>query len=268
MNIGDFLQAALLGILEGLTEFIPVSSTAHLLLAGHFLGFSSTGKAFEVMIQLGSILALVSVYATKLMSLAKALPSDPDARRFAVGVVLAFLPAAVVGVLAHDFIKTVLFETPIAISIVLIVGGVVLLIVDRLPLVARYRDATRFPLRTYLAIGVCQTLALVPGVSRSGATIVGALFLGADKRAAAEFSFYLAMPTMLGAFVYDFYKNRDVLSGDDLALIAVGFVAAFVSGVLVVRHLLDFVARRGYALFGWWRIVVGSVSLLALLAYG
>jgi undecaprenyl-diphosphatase len=260
--------AALLGVIEGLTEFIPVSSTGHILLAGHFLGFRSTGKTFEVLIQLGAILAILSVYATRLLALAAAAPADPKARRFILAVLIAFLPAVIVGVLAHDFIKTVLFETPALIAVMLILGGLVLLWVDRRPVRPRYYDVMEFSLPLALKIGVFQCLAMIPGVSRSGATIVGALLMGADKRAAAEFSFFLSMPTMAGAFAYDLLKNRDLLSVDDFTLIAVGFLCAFVSAVFVVRRLLDFVSRRGYAPFAWWRIAVGAMALIALWIQG
>jgi undecaprenyl-diphosphatase len=256
--------AAVLGVLEGLTEFIPVSSTGHILLAGHFLGFESTGKVFEVVIQLGAVLAVLSVYAAKLIGVARRIPTDPDARRFVATVLVAFLPAVVIGVMAHDFIKSVLFETPALIAVMLIVGGVVLLLVDRMAPAPVHDDAMRFPPGLGLKIGLFQCLAMVPGVSRSGATIVGALLMGADKRSAAEFSFFLSIPTMAGAFAYDLYKNRDLLSVDDAAIIGVGFAAAFVSAVVVVRGLLGFVSRRGYAVFGWWRIGVGVVALLGL----
>lgn len=260
----DTIVAALLGFLEGLTEFIPVSSTGHVLLAGHFLGFESTGKAFEVVIQLGAVLAVLGVYAARLIGVFAAAPHDPAARRFIASVLIAFLPAVVIGVIAHDFIKTVLFETPMLIAVMLILGGVILLLVDRAELKVTQDDAMRLPLSMALKIGVIQCLAMIPGVSRSGATIVGAMLLGASKRAAAEFSFFLAMPTMAGAFAYDLYKNREVLSAADLNLIAVGFVVAFISAVLVVKGLLNFVSRHGYALFGWWRIIVGTVALIAL----
>ncbi|MEZ5882256.1 MAG: undecaprenyl-diphosphate phosphatase [Paracoccaceae bacterium] len=262
----DTIVAALLGFLEGLTEFIPVSSTGHVLLAGHFLGFESTGKAFEVVIQLGAVLAVLGVYAARLIGVFAAAPHDPAARRFIASVLIAFLPAVVIGVIAHDFIKTVLFETPMLIAVMLILGGVILLLVDRAELKVTQDDAMRLPLSMALKIGVIQCLAMIPGVSRSGATIVGAMLLGASKRAAAEFSFFLAMPTMAGAFAYDLYKNRDVLSAADLNLIAVGFVVAFISAVLVVKGLLNFVSRHGYALFGWWRIIVGTVALIALVS--
>lgn len=265
MDHNTYLVAAFLGVLEGLTEFIPVSSTGHILLAGHFLGFQSTGKSFEVLIQLGAILAILSVYSARLVALVRALPSDPEARRFVAAILIAFAPAVVVGVVLHDFIKTVLFETPLLIAIMLILGGFVLLWVDRRVESPAHEEAMSFTLPMAFKIGLFQCLAMIPGVSRSGATIVGGLLLGASKRAAAEFSFFLSMPTMAGAFAYDLYKNRDVLSWDDATIIAIGFVCAFLAAVFVVRHLLDFVSRRGYAIFGWWRILVGSAALIALM---
>ncbi len=256
--------AALLGVLEGLTEFIPVSSTGHILLAGHFLGFESTGKTFEVLIQLGAILAILSVYFGRLLGIARAVPSDPAARRFVAGVLIAFLPAAALGALGHEIIKTVLFETPALIAIMLILGGLILIWVDRRSEVPAYETATEFPLGLAFRIGLFQCLALVPGVSRSGATIVGALLMGASRRAAAEFSFFLSMPTMAGAFAYDLFQNRALLSFEDAAVIATGFVTAFVAALFVVRRLLDFVSRRGYAFFGYWRIIVGVAALIGL----
>lgn len=268
MTLGTLFEAVLLGLLEGLTEFIPVSSTGHLLLAGHFLGFENPGKTFEVLIQLGAILAVVVLYFQKLWAVALALPSDPNARRFAIGIVIAFLPAAILGVLLHGLIKSVLFETPALICTTLIVGGVILFFVDRMKLEPKYDDAMRFPPLVALKIGLFQTLALIPGMSRSGSTIVGALLLGCERRAAAEFSFFLAMPTMLGAFTYDLYKNRALLSFDDGLLILLGFVAAFCAAILVVRSLLDFVSRNGFAFFALWRIVVGALGLAGLYLAG
>src|SRR5215212_1326762 len=261
------IEALFLGFVEGLTEFLPVSSTGHLLLIGHFLGFKSTGQTFEVLIQLGAILAILSVYFGKLWAIARALPSDPDARRFVIGVLVAFIPAALIGAALHGFIKDVLFD-PWIVCIALIAGGLVLLMVDGLRIEARHHDATRFPLLMYAKIGFIQCLAMVPGVSRSGATIVGAMLLGADKRAAAEFSFFLAMPTMAGAFAYDLLKNYKTLSVDDVSLIVAGFLAAFVSALTVVRTLLAYVSRHGYTPFAWWRIVVGAAGLAGLLVYG
>lgn len=268
MEIGTIIDAVILGITEGLTEFIPVSSTGHILLLGHFLGFQSTARSFEVLIQLGAILAILAVYFARLWQLFITLPSSPRSRRFVAGIVLAFLPAAFAGVLAHDFIKTVLFETPIVICVALVVGGILLLVVDRMPLTVRYHDVMDYPLSLCLKIGLFQTLALIPGTSRSGATIAGALLMGTDKRSAAEFSFFLAMPTMVGAFTYDLIKNRDLLSLDDIGLIAIGFVMAFLSALVVVRGLLDFVSRHGFAPFAWWRIAVGLAGIVAIVAIG
>lgn len=258
------LVAALLGLLEGLTEFLPVSSTGHLLLASHFLGFDSAGKTFEVVIQLGAVLAILTVYSARLWQVFSTVHRDPASLRFVVSVALAFLPAAIVGVLAHDIIKTVLFESPRLIGVTLILGGVVLLVVDRIAPTPVHDDAGAIPFRKAFIIGVVQCLAMVPGVSRSGATIVGALLLGVNKRAAAEFSFFLSMPTMAAAVGYDLWKNRDVLDVTAWSEIAIGFVVAFITAVAVVRWLLGYLSSHGYALFGWWRIILGSVALVAL----
>ena len=264
MQDQSIVSALLLGLLEGLTEFIPVSSTGHILLAGHFLGFESTGKAFEVLIQLGAILAILSVYFGRLWKLLTDFPSDARTRRFVFGILVAFLPAAIIGALAHDFIKTVLFETPMLICVMLLIGGVILLWVDSWKLNPVHTDIMDYPLSLCLKIGLFQCLAMIPGTSRSGATIVGSLLMGADKRSAAEFSFFLAMPTMAGAFAYDLYKNWSLLSPDDVGNIVLGFAAAFVTGVIVVRYALDFISRRGLAFFGWWRLLVGGIGLGAL----
>jgi undecaprenyl-diphosphatase len=261
-------QVILLGFIEGLTEFIPVSSTGHLLLIGHFLGFRSPGKTFEVLIQLGAILAILSVYTAKLWRLLLDLPRSARARWFVLGVLVAFLPAAVIGAVAHGYIKRVLFETPLLICTMLIAGGFVLLIVDKMRLQPRFHDAMDFPIPFAFAVGLAQCAAMIPGVSRSGATIVGALLLGADRRSATEFSFFLAMPTMVGAFAKDLFENYSILSFDDAKSIALGFAVSFVAGVLVVRYLLDFVSRHGFAPFGWWRIIVGGMGLGALVVLG
>ncbi len=261
-------QVILLGLIEGLTEFLPVSSTGHLLLVEHFLGFHSPGRTFEVLIQLGAILAIVTVYAAKLLRLIGELPTSPRARRFVLAVLVAFLPAALIGAVAHRYIKGVLFEAPWLICTTLVVGGVILLFVDRLRLKPHHRDAMDYPIRLAFAIGLCQAMAMIPGVSRSGATIVGALLLGADKRSATEFSFYLAMPTMAGAFAFDLYKNYGELTFADATGIALGFATSFVAGVIVVRYLLDFVSKHGFALFAWWRILVGGMGLGALAVLG
>lgn len=265
----DILKAAFLEIVEGLTEYIPVSSTGHLLLLQHFFGFSDEdfGNTFAVLIQLGAILALLSIYFTKLWRIAIGMVSDPGARRFVLGVLIAFLPAAVVGALLHEFIKGVLFN-PWIVCFSLIFGGGVLLLVDALDLRPRFHDATGFTLPMYLIIGVCQCLSMIPGVSRSGATIVSAMLLGADRRSAAEFSFYLAMPTMAGAFAYDLYKNGAHLSGANIVVVAVGFIMSFIAGWIVVKRLLDYVSGHGFDLFAWWRVIVGTLGLVGLMVFG
>ncbi len=267
MDIVTLGKALFLGIVEGSTEFIPVSSTGHLILIGHFLGFHSTGKTFEVLIQLGAILAIMLVYFTRLLGVVLCLPTDAWARRFVASVLIAFLPAALLGALLHSRIKA-LFERPDLVCVALILGGLVLLVVDRLKLEVKEDNAFRFSPMLALKIGICQCAALFPGVSRSGATIVGALLMGTSKRSAAEFSFFLAMPTMAGAFAYDLYKNYRALDFSDVGIISVGFVAAFISGLFVVRFLLDYVSRHGFTLFAVWRIVVGTAGLAGLYLIG
>jgi undecaprenyl-diphosphatase len=265
----DIVKAAFLGIVEGLTEYIPVSSTGHLLLLQHFFGFSDDdfGKTFAVLIQLGAILALLSIYFTKLWSLAIGMFSDANARRFVIGVLIAFLPAGIVGAVFGSYIKEHLFN-PWIVCFSLIAGGAVLIYVDSLDLKPRYHDATSFSLPVYLLIGICQCAAMVPGVSRSGATIVSAMLLGADRRSAAEFSFYLAMPTMVGAFAYDLYKSGASLSSSNIVVIAVGFIMSFICGWIVVKKFLDYVSGHGFDLFAWWRVIVGTVGLVGLAVLG
>jgi undecaprenyl-diphosphatase len=261
----DIIKAIILGVVEGLTEFIPVSSTGHLLLMQRFFGFGDDdfGKSFAVLIQFGAILALLSIYSMRLWQLFIGMFNNPQARRFILGVLIAFLPAAVVGALAYKLIKEVLFD-PWIVCISLIVGGAILFWVDRLDLKPRYRDVTTFSLPTYLIIGIAQCASMIPGVSRSAATIVSAMLLGADRRAAAEFSFWLAMPTMAGAFAYDLYKDHGHLSQSNLVIIAVGFIVSFIAAWFVVKTFLGYVSRNGFTLFVWWRIVVGALGLIAL----
>jgi undecaprenyl-diphosphatase len=261
----DVIKAVFLGIVEGLTEFIPVSSTGHLLLVGHFLGFDDEdfGKSFDVLIQLGAILALLSIYFGRLWKLFLGMFNDPQAQRFIIGVLIAFLPAMVLGALAYGFIKSVLFNVWI-VCISLVIGGFILLWIDRLDLKPRYHDATTFSLPMYFGIGVVQCLSMIPGVSRSGASIVAAMLFGADKRAATEFSFWLAMPTMVGAFVFEAFKSRHEIAGGNALIIAIGFAVSFVCGWFVVKTLLGYVSRHGFALFAWWRIIVGGLGLIAL----
>ena len=261
----DIIKAIVLGIVEGLTEFIPVSSTGHLLLVQRFFGFADEefGKTFAILIQFGAILALLSIYFVRLWQLAIGFFTNTESRRFVFGVLLSFLPAAIVGALAHDFIKAVLFNDWL-ICFTLIAGGAVLLWIDWLNLKPRYTDVTTFTMPMYFMIGLMQCVSMIPGVSRSGATIVGAMLLGADRRSAAEFSFWLAMPTMAGAFVYDLYKSQGQMTSGNQVLIAVGFAVSFISAWIVVKTFLGYVQRHGFGLFAWWRVVVGSLGLIAL----
>ena len=263
----DVIKAVLLGIVEGLTEFLPVSSTGHLLLFEQIVRTDAASKpfwdTFAVLIQFGAILALLTIYFTRIWKIATGMFTNADDRRFVIGLLIAFLPAAVIGAAAHGIIKGVLFNVWIVCT-TLILGGFVLLWIDRVKLTPRYNDATVFTLPMYLGIGICQCLAMVPGVSRSGATIVAAMLLGADRRSAAEFSFYLAMPTMAGAFAYELYKSWGQLAGTSPLLIAIGFVVSFASAWIVVKTFLDYVSSHGFSLFGWWRIVVGAVGLVTL----
>ncbi|WP_431861531.1 undecaprenyl-diphosphate phosphatase [Azospirillum sp.] len=256
-----YVDAAVLGLVEGLTEFLPVSSTGHIILFDDLLGFDGPpGHVFEVVIQLGAILAICVVYFSRLWNVLIGLRSDPRAWRFVIAVLLAFLPSAVLGLVLHGFIKAVLFNTTV-VCVSLIIGGIIILVVERFVPTPRYHEVERFTAPLALKIGLFQCLALVPGVSRSGATILGALMLGVDRRTAAEFSFFLAIPTMFGATVYDLYKNWSHMSSDGATLIAVGFVVAFLSAIVVVRSFVNFIGRYGFAPFGWYRIAIGILIL-------
>lgn len=261
----DWIYAVILGVIEGLTEFIPVSSTGMMLLAKQGMGLTDPfWNTFAVMIQLGAILAVVALYFRKLLTAVIDLPRDPNARHFALTVILAFIPSVVLGLLLHDFIKQVLFDSPVVQCVSLILGGIVLLVIDRLAPEPSQDDPTKLTLRTALTIGLFQVLAMMPGVSRSGATIVGAMLMRVEKRAAAEFTFFLAIPTMAGAFVLDAWESRDQLTDANLGLLAIGFVTAFVVAMFVIKVMLAVVTRRGFAPFGWLRIVIGGAGLALL----
>jgi len=267
MDLLLLLKALVLGIVEGLTEFLPVSSTAHLVLLGKALGFNDPSGSFKVMIQLGAILAIVVVYFKKILDTVLGLPTKPEARRFALAIGLAFLPAAAAGVLLGDLVEKVFLDGQASataariIAFTLIVGGYVMLAVERFRPKPIDMTLEAIPIWKSVAIGACQAIALIPGVSRSGATIVGAMLLGVERRAAAEFSFFLAMPTMLGAFVYSVARHADKLDFTQVQAIGVGFVAAFVAGLFVVRVFLGVVSRYGFAPFAFYRIGLGVLIL-------
>jgi undecaprenyl-diphosphatase len=266
MDLTLLWKIVVIGIVEGLTEFLPVSSTGHIILAEELLHFQGPpGKVFEIVIQLGAILAVCVLYRAKIFTAVMGvLRRDPVQLRFAGAVMVAFLPAAVVGVVAHKYIKALLFS-PMVVAISLIVGGVVILLIERYALRPRIKDVDEIDLKTALIIGVCQCLAMIPGVSRSGATIMAARVMRVDRATAAEFSFFLAMPTMLGAAVYDLSKNWSTLDWHGGAMIAVGFITAFIAAALVVGAFVRFISRHGFAVFAWYRIAIGALALALLL---
>ncbi|MFZ4540681.1 MAG: undecaprenyl-diphosphate phosphatase [Rickettsiales bacterium] len=257
----ELLNAAFLGIVEGLTEFLPVSSTGHLILFVDLLKFQGPpGHVFEVVIQLGAILAILVVYWQKLLMVAIELPSAKPAQHFVRNILLAFLPAAVIGLIAHDAIKAYLFN-PVTVAWALIVGGIAILLIEKYKPEPTIASTEAMGWKTALTIGLIQCVSMIPGTSRSGATIMGALMCRVDRKTAAEFSFFLAIPTMLAATVLDLYKARDELSAQGMGEIAVGFVVSFVVALMVVRWLVKFVQTHGFSVFAWYRILVGAVIL-------
>ena len=262
----NLLKAAVLGVLQGLTEFLPVSSTAHLLIGNRLIGYSDPGGIFTVMIQLGSILAVMWLYRQKIVSVVAGLPSQPEARRFAATVILATLPALVAGALFSKYVRSVLYGRFAVIAVTFIAGGIIMLIVERFRPQADVMDVDSLPIGRGVAIGAFQALALIPGVSRSGGTIVAAMAMRVDRAAAAEFTFFLAIPFMWAAFAKDLFDMRHDLASARGLEIAVGFVMAFVASALVVRPFLNYVRRSGFAPFAWYRIALGLVLLAAVAA--
>lgn len=252
------LKALFLGLIEGLTEFLPISSTGHLILFGHLIDFQSdSGRAFEVVIQLGAILAVCWLYRQKIIELVKGFFSgDVHARRFAINVFVAFLPAVVIGVLAVDFIKQVLFS-PLVVAFALIIGGLIIFAVEAREYKPKTIEATDISLKQAILVGFAQCVAMIPGTSRSGATIIGGMLSGLSRKAATEFSFFLAMPTMLGAATYDLFRNANVLTSNNLVSISVGFIAAFIAALLVVKALVKFVEKHTLRVFAWYRVLLG-----------
>jgi undecaprenyl-diphosphatase len=262
MDIHALIQSVILGLVEGLTEFLPISSTGHLILVGDLLHFNDEkGKLFEVFIQSGAILAVCWEYRAKIMGVLRGLLSDPDAQRFAFNLGIAFLPTAVLGLLFGKAVKAHLFN-PIAVATAFIVGAFIIIWAERRTHTVRIHEVDDLTWKDALKLGFAQTLALIPGTSRSGATIVGGLFFGLSRKAATEFSFFLAIPTLFAATGYDLYKTRSLLSLDDLDMFAVGFVTAFISAFLAVRGLLKYITRHDFTAFAWYRIVFGLAVLI------
>ena len=261
MDYWSLLQALVLGVVEGLTEFLPVSSTGHQIVVADLIGFGGErAKAFNIIIQLGAILAVVWEYRVKILEVVLTLPREPQSQRFTVNLLLAFLPAAVLGVAFSDLIHAYLFN-PLTVAVALVLGGVVMLWAERREHTVDVEEVDAMDWHHALKVGCAQCLALVPGTSRSGATIIGGLLFGLSRRAATEFSFFLAMPTMVGAAVYSGYKYRDLFERADLPVFALGFVTSFVFAMIAVRALLKFVASHSYAVFAWYRIGFGLLIL-------
>jgi len=263
MDLPLLLKALILGLVEGLTEFLPVSSTGHLILVGDLLDFNDEkGKMFEVVIQFGAILAVCWEYRARLGAVAAGLQAGKeDARRFVLNLLIAFMPAAVLGLLFASKIKLYLFK-PVPVALAFIVGGLLILWAERRKHVIRIQEVDEMTWRDALKIGLAQSLALIPGTSRSGATIIGGLFFGMSRKAATEFSFFLAIPTLFAASAYELVKYRHLLSADDLGMFAVGGVASFVSAFIAVRGLLRYISRHDFSAFAWYRIGFGIIVLL------
>jgi len=258
----DLLKAAILGVVEGATEFIPVSSTGHLILVADWLNFTGPRAAtFEIFIQLAAILAVVYLYRAKILAVLKNLPHDPGAQKFTLNLIIAFIPAAGIGFFIHDWMKEVLFN-PVVVAWALVLGGVAILLIEKWNPPEKVTDPDHIPPKIAAGVGLAQVLSLIPGVSRSGATIMGARSLGLSRPAATEFSFFLAIPIMVMASGYDLFKSRDVLTAADLPVFAVGFVVSFLSALVVIRAFLTFVARRTFVPFAWYRIGFGGLLLL------
>jgi undecaprenyl-diphosphatase len=263
MDIVLALKALILGLVEGLTEFLPISSTGHLILAGDLLNFNDErGKAFEIIIQAGAILAVCWEYRSKITTVVKGL-GQLDSNKFVFNLFVAFLPAAVLGLLFAHKIKEYLFQ-PVPVAAAFIIGGVLILWAEKRQHVIRVESVEAMSWKDALKIGLAQTLALIPGTSRSGATIIGGLLFGLSRRTATEFSFFLAIPTLLAATAYEVYKNRELLlnSQGDVTLFAVGFVTAFVSALIAIRALLKFISQHDFVVFAWYRIIFGIVVLI------
>jgi undecaprenyl-diphosphatase len=254
-------------VLQGITEFLPVSSTAHLRLGERLLGYPDPDGVFTVMIQLGSILAIMVLYRRKIIEVVTGLGSRADARHFALAITVAVIPALVAGALFSSFVKSVLYESPAVFAAAFIAGGVVMLVVEKMRPSPDIQDAERTPVSRAFGVGLCQTLALIPGVSRSGATIIGGMAMGLDRPAAAEFSFFLAMPTLAAAFAHDLLEVRHQLSAARGLEIGIGLIAAFLASLAVIKPFLLFVRRSGFAPFAWYRIAAG-VAIFAAIAAG
>jgi len=261
VDLALLLKALVLGVVEGLTEFLPISSTGHLILAGDLLGFNDEkAKVFEIVIQTGAMFAVVWEYRERFGRVLVGLARDRAAQRFALNLVVAFIPAAALGLAFSKPIKAYLFHA-VPVALAFVIGGLVILWVEKRQRRATVEDVDDMTWRDALKVGIAQAFALIPGTSRSGATIIGGMLFGLSRRAATEFSFFLAVPTLIAAGAYDFWKNRTLFNSGDLGIFVVGSVAAFVSAFLCVRWLLRYIASHDFTPFAWYRIVFGTVVL-------
>lgn len=261
MDLWVAIQALILGVVEGITEFLPVSSTGHQIIVADLIGFGGErALAFNIIIQLGAILAVIWEYRRKIIDVVVGLPKERQAQKFTVNLLIAFMPAVVLGVAFADLIHEYLFN-PITVAAALVIGGIVMLWAERRDHAIRAETVDDMTWTLALKVGFAQCLALVPGTSRSGSTIIGGLLFGLSRKAATEFSFFLAMPTMVGAAVYSGYKYRDLFQPGDFAVFAIGFVTSFIFAMLAVRALLKFIGNHSYAAFAWYRIGFGLLIL-------
>jgi undecaprenyl-diphosphatase len=262
MDVVLLLKALVLGVVEGLTEFLPISSTGHLIIVGQLLGIhDEKGKVFEIAIQTGAMLAIVWEYRARFARALTGLGSDPVARRFVLNLAVAFMPAAILGLAFNRVIKAYLFDA-VPVALAFIVGGIIILWVERRPRRVVVEDVDQMTWKDALKVGIAQSFALIPGTSRSGATIIGGMLFGLSRRAATEFSFFLAVPTLVAAGAYDLYKHRELLSASDVPMFAVGLAAAFISAFVCVRWLIRYIATHDFSVFAWYRIVFGAIVLI------
>ena len=262
----SFFKAMIMGLIEGITEFIPVSSTAHLLIASYLINFNSIkNQLFEIVIQFGAILAITIVYRHKIFDIIKNIRSNSTNQKFLLNIIIAFLPAILFGVLFHKFIKLYFFN-PLVIALSMLIGGFIILIVEKFyqKNISQNKEMKEINIKSSLLIGLFQCLAMIPGVSRSGATIIGAMFLGVSRAKATEFSFFLAIPTIFSASIFDLYKNYQDLTLENIELIIFGSVIAFLSSLIVIKWLISFVAKNNFLIFATYRIIIGALILLII----
>ena len=262
----SFFKAMIMGLIEGITEFIPVSSTAHLLIASYLINFNSIkNQLFEIVIQFGAILAITIVYRHKIFDIIKNIRSNSTNQKFLLNIIIAFLPAILFGALFHKFIKLYFFN-PLVIALSMLIGGFIILIVEKFyqKNISQNKEMKEINIKSSLLIGLFQCLAMIPGVSRSGATIIGAMFLGVSRAKATEFSFFLAIPTIFSASIFDLYKNHQDLTLENIELIIFGSVIAFLSSLIVIKWLISFVAKNNFLIFAIYRIIIGALILLII----